>query len=112
MTVRAHAGPLDRRVEVQSFTETRDAEGFPVQAWATVATVWASIHPLTGQEFFDAMTTLEETAARIRLRYDPDMNLEPGMRIVDGSDTWDIQSILNLETADTMYELMAVKRGD
>lgn len=44
------AGELRERIEVQAATITRDAFGDEVQAWATVATVWAKVVERGGRE--------------------------------------------------------------
>lgn len=44
------AGKMDRRIAVQSFTQTEDDLGTPVQSWTTAQSLWASISYGTGQE--------------------------------------------------------------
>ena len=45
------AGQLRHRVTIQQATETTDGFGGVTQAWATFATVWAAVEPLTGREY-------------------------------------------------------------
>jgi SPP1 family predicted phage head-tail adaptor len=51
--VKKRVGKLRHRVTFQLPTEaTADTAGQPVQAWADVATVWASVEPTGGREYF------------------------------------------------------------
>jgi len=64
-----NAGALRHRITIQSKTITADDYGGPVETWADVATVWASVEPLQGRELANAQTVNAETTTRIRMRY-------------------------------------------
>ena len=63
------AGELDKRLEVQTKVDDRDASGGIVEQWVTVARRWASIDPLKGRELFTAQAVDARITHRIRLRY-------------------------------------------
>ncbi len=46
-------GTLDQRVTIQRETRTADTYGGAALAWVEVATVWASVRPLSGRERAD-----------------------------------------------------------
>jgi len=63
------AGKLRHRVTLQRRVESQDATGAVVWTWTSFATVWASIEPLTGREYFAAAQVQSAIDARIRIRY-------------------------------------------
>lgn len=63
------AGTLDRRITIQRQTETKDSYGSVSIAWTDVATVWASVAPITGKEYLQAAAVQDETTARIVIRW-------------------------------------------
>lgn len=62
-------GRLNRRVELQSATETADTRGGIARTWATYATVWAEVAPLGGRELFYAQQVQSLVTHNIRMRY-------------------------------------------
>lgn len=81
-------GQFNRRVTVQQKSVTRAANGEEVVAWQDVATVWASVDMLKGNEIFAAAQMLESVDYRVRIRYRADVDRE--MRILAGTVTLDI----------------------
>lgn len=74
------AGRLRHRVKIQSKTETQDSNGDIEISWATVASVWAAIEPLSAREFIAASANQSQVVARIIIRYREDVTAL--MRIV------------------------------
>lgn len=48
------SGELDRKIVLQSLTQTLDAYGATVDVWATFAEVWARKRDIRGDEYFAA----------------------------------------------------------
>ena len=67
------AGQLDQRIQLQSKTRTADGVGGATTAWATYATVWAHIRPLSGRERENAMRTEGKADYLVVLRYRSDI---------------------------------------
>lgn len=44
------AGKLNRKITLESLTQTRDVEGGLVDSWTTFATPWAKVSNLSGNE--------------------------------------------------------------
>lgn len=44
------AGQLNRRITLESLVQTKDSEGGMVDSWSAVATVWAKVDNLSGND--------------------------------------------------------------
>lgn len=87
-----NAGKLNRRVTIEQRSSTVDAIGQPVETWTTVATVWADIRFQRGLESLRADSTTSIARASVRIRYRAGINA--GMRVVQGSTTFNIIAVL------------------
>ena len=65
------AGDLRHRVLIQQQVTTRDEDGVQTTSWLDVATVWASVEPLSAREFIQSGQTQAAVTARITIRYPP-----------------------------------------
>ena len=86
------AGRLNHRVTIQTPTTSADAAGGVTQTWATFATVWARIEPLSAHRLFQAQQANADVTGVAHIRYLA--GLEPTMRIKFGSRYLRIQSII------------------
>lgn len=103
-------GTLRDRVTIQSATKSQDATGAIVNTWAEFATVWASIEPLSGREFFAANQVQSNVSTRIRIRYLA--NVTAAMRVKNGNDYYDIQAVIHDSNSGREHiQLMCVQRG-
>lgn len=87
-------GPLDRRVQVQRLTRTRDLSGGEVETWQAVATTWAARVDPSGRSFFEASSSQEVAAERVtwRVRWMP--GLDTTHRVVDAlGGLWDVLAV-------------------
>lgn len=85
-------GLLNRRVVVQQQSTTQDAIGQPVLTWTTFATVWADIRHSSGVESIKADALTSTVRASIRVRYT--RTITTGMRVVEGTTTYNIVAVL------------------
>lgn len=85
------AGDLRHRITIQSATTGSDGQGGTTKTWATLATVWAQVRPISGREAVQAgqMTSTLTTTVTIRSRTD----VTVGQRVVHGSRTLAIASV-------------------
>lgn len=92
-------GKMRHRITFQAFAGNQDDYGDPLQAddanWEDVATVWASIDPISGREFYAAEQSQSEVSHKVRCRYRSD--LTTAMRIKYGKRKFDIISIIDWE---------------
>jgi len=72
---------LRHRVTLQRFVKTQDPNtGLITEEWSDVATVWASVEPLSGRDFIAARAQQSEISARVVIRYRADV--DSTMRLV------------------------------
>ena len=100
-------GPLRHRATIQSYAKTRDAYGAEVETWSDFADVWASIEPLIGREYMAAKQLTADVSHKIRIRYIE--GLSPTMRVVFGTRTFEIVSIINVQERNKELVIMATE---
>ena len=104
------AGRLRNRITIQQRATTQDSAGEPSNTWTTFATVWASVEPIRGREFFEAQKTSSSVTNRIIIRYSSTVaSVAPKMRVNFGSKYYDIEAVLNLEERDKEIHLMCAE---
>ena len=80
---------LDRRITIQSATETQDAHGQPVETWSDfLAELPAEYLPVSGAEQFQAQQVLARAVAKFRIRWRDDLTRK--MRLTFESQTFGI----------------------
>ncbi|NPV52641.1 MAG: phage head closure protein [Firmicutes bacterium] len=62
-------GKLRYRITIEGETTTAGEGGVLITTWQPVATVWAHIAPLRGQELFEAMQLVNKVSHRVMVRY-------------------------------------------
>lgn len=88
-------GKLSHRLKIYNKgTITRNRTGEEIAAYdALVATVWGAVEPLSGREFMEATQVQADVTIRIRIRYHRD--IQPEMRVIEGTHTYHIESVLD-----------------
>jgi SPP1 family predicted phage head-tail adaptor len=84
--------------------ETQAGDGSFVTAWETFATVWASIEPLIGREYFGQQREQATVSHKIRMRHQPGITHK--MRVTWGTRLFEIESVLNVGERDRELLLM------
>ena len=101
------SGSLRHRIILQSPTGSRDAVGERTTTWTDVATVFASVNPLSVRELLAAGQTQSEVSHRVRLRYSSALAaLDASWRILFGSRVLVIQGVRNIDEQKREFELM------
>jgi SPP1 family predicted phage head-tail adaptor len=85
-------GELKHSIIIQAPTQTVDTSGAPTETWTNLVTARAKRMATGGGEFWAAQKMNENTQAVYTIRYYP--NLSTKMRLVHGSDNYDILSIV------------------
>ena len=98
------AGALDQRVTLEQRVEGQDEAGQPFEDWLPVFDAWAAVHPLRGREVIAADAVASITDVRVILRYRT--GTTTAMRIRHGQDTYRIESIANINSANREIELL------
>ena len=84
------AAPSGDATEVQGVGW--DANGEPVEVWATFATVWAKVIDISGREFVLSGGVQNQVQTKILIRYLS--GVLPTMRIIDGSQIYGVEAVL------------------
>lgn|SRR4030065_1640189 len=89
------AGELRNYITIQQPTESQDANLELILTWSTFATVWASIEPLIGREFYAARQVNAELTGKISLRFINGITAK--MRVLYDSKTYNIEAVIDVE---------------
>ena len=63
-----------------------------IPGWQDVATVWASIEPLSAREFIAAQAVQSDVSVRVSVRYRP--GITAAMRLLHDGKTYNITGVL------------------
>ena len=85
------AGRLNRRVTLQSPSQSVDEIGQPIPGWTDVATLWADIRMKSGLEAIKAGAPVSTVQASIRVRYRA--GITAGMRVVHNLTAYEILAV-------------------
>jgi SPP1 family predicted phage head-tail adaptor len=102
------AGQLRHRLTLQQLAAGQDEIGQPVQTWTDVATDWGDVRFLKGIEAVKAGAPVSVADCSIRVRFRA--GVTAGMRYVEGSTVYDIQTVLP-DTTGKRYLDLACKQG-
>ncbi len=84
------AGRLKKRIAIQAATETKGATGQTVKTWTTVATVWAGIEPVRGEERIAAQGVQARLTHKVILRHNAYPTLTSDHRFLYGTKVFEI----------------------
>lgn len=88
-------GNLRHRVTIQQLTRTDDGAGGYIETWTAVATVWADVYPLKGNERYEAQQVQANLSHRVTIRYRA--GIVPSMRLQYGTRTLNIEAVIDPE---------------
>lgn len=100
-------GKLRHRITIQQLTQTPDGAGGYTKSWVPFATVWASVEPISGKEYFEAQQTQSAVTHKIRIRYHT--GITPVMRIDFKGRIFGIESVINWEERNRDMMLMCTE---
>lgn len=101
------SGILNKRITIQRKTSNTPANnlyGEESYTWTTFAQMWASVEPVQGREFWAQQQVQSEISIRVRTRYLS--GVLPDMRIVYGSRTFTIKSVIDYKEQHIELQLM------
>jgi SPP1 family predicted phage head-tail adaptor len=100
-------GSLRQRIEIQAEAATGDGGGGQTDPWASsvvVATVWANVEPLRGDERLRAMQLEDVVTHKITIRYRPGITAR--MRVKFGARLLNIRAVIDPQEQQRVLELM------
>lgn len=100
------AGQLDRRITIQTFSETTDAFGQQIKAFSTLASVWANVEEKIGSEGEDGDMIAATKKVQFIIRYRTDVNEE--MRISHNNNIYKIQTIQTADARKAFLKLVCL----
>jgi SPP1 family predicted phage head-tail adaptor len=83
-----NSGSFRNKITIQEYVSGSDPDGFPLEEWQDVKTVWAMIKTIQGREFYQAAAVQAENTTRFVTRYTTGINNK--MRIKYGERIFDI----------------------
>jgi len=101
------AGARDRRITIQSMTETITDGGEVTETWTTECRIWAQISPLTARENWVAQQSQATTTHKIKILYRPDITHK--MQATYDSRTFKFDSVVNLDEANRHLMITATE---
>jgi len=104
------AGKLRHQVKLQRVTVSADSHGDQTKTWADLATVRASIEPLSGREFLQASQVMSDITVRIRIHKRNNITLTPKDRVLYGTRTFDIRHVIDWGDRGTDWQLLCTER--
>lgn len=100
------AGRFRERVTLQQALRVRDPGGATSDTWSDVVTVWASVEPLRGKEFFAADQMQEAVDYRVTIRYRTGVDRK--MRVMWRGQALDVVSVIDVHSKRENIELMCI----
>lgn len=107
-----NARKLRHRVVIQAPVETQNTSTGDMEiSWQDVATVWASIEPLSAREFIAAQSENNEVTARVTIRFR--QGITPKMRLLHEAKGmyYNIEGILSDKDSGQEYLTLPVSEG-
>lgn len=89
MKDRKRIGEMNRKITIQKPGLVKDEHGDWVEGWDKWKSVYASIDPAGGREFWQSDKFNSEATGQIEVRYQPE--IKSNMRVKYGSRIFDIQ---------------------
>lgn len=104
------AGKLRHKVTIQAPSTTQDPKtGEMLAGWVDIASVFASIEPLSAREFIAAQAQQSEISARVTIRYRP--GITAAMRLLHGDRIYNIHGVLADPKSGLEYLTLPVSEG-
>jgi SPP1 family predicted phage head-tail adaptor len=100
------AGQLDRRITLQTFSETTDTFGQEVKTYSTLASVWANVKESIGKEGEDGDMIAATKKVEFIIRYRTDVNEQ--MRITYNNNTYKIQAIQSADARKAFLKIVCL----
>jgi SPP1 family predicted phage head-tail adaptor len=102
-------GTFKQRITIQNLSQTLDDTGASTTVWTDFATVWCKIVPKHGNEQLIAQRVDAVNIYDITIRFFP--GVVEKMRVVYGSKTFQIKSVINIDELSEFMSLLCIDTG-
>lgn len=107
---RIRAGQLSSRVVIESSTTADNEFGEAVPTWSTLATVWAQVETMKGDEKMASGAERTESPVVFTMRHRSDVTTDT-TRLSHDSAIYDIESVENVLGKNKLLRVTGVARG-
>lgn len=97
-------GKLRHRIAILQKQTGTDPDGYPMEEWISIFSIWAEVKPIAGREYFTAAAVQAQHQVRFTMRYRKDIT--PDMRIRYDGQGYEIKAILDLGGRRTWLQVM------
>jgi SPP1 family predicted phage head-tail adaptor len=101
-------GKLNRKIQIMELAQISDGGGGYEDALVPVKTVWASINPVSGREYWQAQQAQAQLSHKIIIRYMDGINRSHVLSF--NGKNYDIQYIINIDEANSYLEINVLER--
>lgn len=100
-------GALRHRITFQQKSAVVNSVG-EATGWTNYYTCWASIDVLKSQMYYQTAEFIAQSTYEIVIRYSSSVVIDPSLRIVNGNDTYQIQTVTNTQQRNRELKILAV----
>ena len=100
-------GELRHRITLQKLMATTNDNGFEVEDWIDVKTLWASVCNLYGKEYFEAAAVQAQKTVKFTIRFLD--GLDESMRVLFKGKIYNITFIDNIKYQNKFIEIKALE---
>lgn len=97
-------GRLNKRITFMKLADMPDAMGQESKKLREIKTVWGSLYPVRGMEFYELQKMQSKITHKCYVRYMEGIGSECYIRY--GEKTYSIESVLDIDLAHKMLEIM------
>lgn len=98
-------GKMNKRITIQEYVTSESDNGFETKTWQDVKTVWATVKPLSGKEYFAAQATQSEIHIKFYIRYTSAITSEHRIKF-DGKYYEIVSPPININGSNRILEIM------
>ena len=103
-------GEMRHRITFQKSTQMDDGYGGGEQIWTDIFSVWASVEPISGREYYEAMAVQHQVTHRIKTRYRSDVT--PEMRVTHDGKIYGVESVVDIGMRHRFLEILCREQSE
>ena len=100
-------GELRHRITLEKLMATTNENGFEIEDWIEIKTVWAAVTNLKGKEFFEAAAVQAQKTVKFTIRFLD--GLDESMRVLFKGKIYNITFIDNIKYQNKFIEIKALE---